>query len=44
VLSSYQAKGIRSALIEFLHMNDVQQFCLDSGYKEAQNNIVTREN
>lgn len=41
VLPSYQDKGIGSALIDelikVLHMNDVQQFCLDSGYKRAQN-------
>ncbi len=40
VLPDYQGKGIASALIhvliEVLHRNGIQQFCLDSGYREAQ--------
>ncbi len=40
ILPAYQGKGIASALIQtlvdFLHENGIQQFCLDSGYREAQ--------
>ena len=42
VLPHYQDKGIASALIhaliDYLHMVGVQQFCLDSGYRQAQKN------
>ena len=40
VLPNYQNKGVASALIqaliEFLHTNGIQLFCLDCGYKQAQ--------
>jgi GNAT superfamily N-acetyltransferase len=40
VLPDYQNKGIGSALIQamihFLHTKEIKSFCLDSGYKRAQ--------
>lgn len=46
VLPSYQDNGIASVLInelmEFLHVNGVQQFCLDSGYKQAQKRWIRK--
>lgn len=46
ILPDYQSRGIGSALIramaEQLHMQGIEKFCLDSGYKRAQKRWIRK--